>query len=99
MGPLGHAESQHMSNMYGAAELSAASRTSPETRDESVPDFVYDFVAAGLPWPVAVGLGRRVADTCQSLRDGLITEDEAEARIDRDAGAVFMSAAAAREAA
>lgn len=99
MESLGRTEFQYISSVYGPLELGSVSRTPPETPDESVPDFAYDLVAAGLSWSVAIGLAQRIARTAQSLRDGLIGEDEAEERIDRDAGAVFMAAAAAREAA
>jgi len=88
-----------MTNMYGTAAVSAESHTSPETSDESVPDFVYHFIAAGIPQAHAKALGRRIVGTCRALRDGLITEAEAEERIDRDAGSVFISVAAQRSAA
>jgi hypothetical protein len=54
----------------------------------------HDFVAAGVPMVPAIALARRIARTCQSLRDGLIDEAEAERRIDRYAGLVFMAVAA-----
>jgi len=90
---MGRSTSTQIANMYAAPAESAHSRTPPETADESVPEFAYDFVAAGVPFAPAVALARRIARTCQELRDHVIDEAEAERRIDRYAGLVFMAVA------
>jgi len=59
----------------------------------------HDFVTAGVPMVPAIALARRIARTCQELRDGVIDEAEAERRIDRFCGLVFMAVSAKREAA
>jgi len=59
----------------------------------------HDFVAAGVPMVPAIALARRIARTCQELRDHVIDEAEAERRIDRYAGLVFMAVNAQRRAA
>jgi len=51
-------------------------------------------VSAKVHPPHAIALARRIARTCQELRDHVIDEAEAERRIDRYAGLVFMAVAA-----
>jgi len=59
----------------------------------------HDFVTAGIPIIPAIALARRIARTCQELRDHVIDEAEAERRIDRYAGLVFMAVNAQRRTA
>jgi len=59
----------------------------------------HDFVTAGIPVAHAIALARRIARTCQELRDHVIDEAEAERRIDRFCGLVFMAVNAQRRAA
>jgi len=59
----------------------------------------HDFVTSGVPMVPAIALARRIARTCQELRDHVIDEAEAERRIDRFCGLVFMAVNAQRRAA
>lgn len=75
------------------------SASSPETADTSVQELAFVFCAAGVPWIHAVPFVKRLARVCADLKAGRLTDDQAAARIDREAGAVFVATRAMERAA
>jgi len=94
-----HRDGVHQQHVSHTPESGGPSTPCPETDDTSVQQFAALFACEGVPWAAATALARRILLTGAGLRQGRITEAQAEERIDRLAGAVFMASRALGRAA